>query len=72
MKVGREVEEEQVGVCGGQIHRTYLHTTLKVLFIDPWKGEPVVGRGLGRGRGNLRLVEVWEVGMGSFGVTSVL
>ena len=28
----------------------FLHTTLKVLFIDPWEGEPVVGR-VGEGKG---------------------
>ena len=60
-------------MCGGEIHRTFLpHNHQGVVYRPRGRGEPVDGRGLGRVRGNLRLVEIWEGGMGVLWVTSWL
>ena len=48
------------------------HNPQGVVYRPRGREEPVVDRGLGRGRGNLRLVEVWEGGMGVLWVTSGL
>ena len=48
------------------------HNPQCVVYRPMGREEPVAGRGLGRGRGNLRLVEVWEGGMGVLWVTSGL